>query len=127
MTVPFFFFNDTATTEIYTLSLHDALPISGSGSLLGSSAPAPAAVNLTSEGTADWVHWGLLSASYLDRKASVSPQISTYRLAAAGVAQRYNQVLTSFNWTDGTPDASSGGTRTRVSTAGTGNGFTLSA
>src|SRR6266540_7389659 len=27
----FFFFNDTATTEIYTLSLHDALPISRSG------------------------------------------------------------------------------------------------
>src|SRR2546430_9105070 len=26
--VSFFFFNDTATTEIYTLSLHDALPIS---------------------------------------------------------------------------------------------------
>src|SRR3989344_403807 len=27
MFVIFFFFNDTATTEIYTLSLHDALPI----------------------------------------------------------------------------------------------------
>src|SRR5256885_13973365 len=27
----FFFFNDTATTEIYTLSLHDALPISFEG------------------------------------------------------------------------------------------------
>src|SRR6266542_4186781 len=27
----FFFFNDTATTEIYTLSLHDALPIQGAG------------------------------------------------------------------------------------------------
>src|SRR5258705_8793428 len=27
----FFFFNDTATTEIYTLSLHDALPISAAG------------------------------------------------------------------------------------------------
>src|SRR5260221_14720881 len=27
----FFFFNDTATTEIYTLSLHDALPISHPG------------------------------------------------------------------------------------------------
>src|SRR5215467_16294316 len=26
--IKFFFFNDTATTEIYTLSLHDALPIS---------------------------------------------------------------------------------------------------
>src|SRR3712207_6902758 len=28
LTPSFFFFNDTATTEIYTLSLHDALPIS---------------------------------------------------------------------------------------------------
>src|SRR2546429_2639320 len=28
MAIHFFFFNDTATTEIYTLSLHDALPIS---------------------------------------------------------------------------------------------------
>src|SRR2546426_3490012 len=28
LALPFFFFNDTATTEIYTLSLHDALPIS---------------------------------------------------------------------------------------------------
>src|SRR3712207_7054868 len=31
----FFFFNDTATTEIYTLSLHDALPISGTVHLPG--------------------------------------------------------------------------------------------
>src|SRR5258708_1618841 len=30
----FFFFNDTATTEIYTLSLHDALPICGVNHLL---------------------------------------------------------------------------------------------
>src|SRR4051794_41760264 len=29
----FFFFNDTATTEIYTLSLHDALPIFARGAL----------------------------------------------------------------------------------------------
>src|SRR5256885_12065007 len=32
MNYVFFFFNDTATTEIYTLSLHDALPISFSAS-----------------------------------------------------------------------------------------------
>src|SRR5260221_3723607 len=39
----FFFFNDTATTEIYTLSLHDALPISaGRGALARAlSAAAP--------------------------------------------------------------------------------------
>src|SRR2546422_6576716 len=33
----FFFFNDTATTEIYTLSLHDALPISQSSAVWWSS------------------------------------------------------------------------------------------
>src|SRR5690349_24535970 len=38
----FFFFNDTATTEIYTLSLHDALPISRTCSRAGrSGASAP--------------------------------------------------------------------------------------
>src|SRR2546430_8279732 len=35
----FFFFNDTATTEIYTLSLHDALPISACRRAPGGSAP----------------------------------------------------------------------------------------
>src|SRR6201995_6102289 len=36
----FFFFNDTAPTEIYTLSLHDALPISKPSSSKGCSAAA---------------------------------------------------------------------------------------
>src|SRR2546423_7568078 len=35
----FFFFNDTATTEIYTLSLHDALPIYGFQNLDGRHLP----------------------------------------------------------------------------------------
>src|SRR2546426_6809479 len=35
----FFFFNDTATTEIYTLSLHDALPISSDSANPASSSP----------------------------------------------------------------------------------------
>src|SRR3712207_7408518 len=39
----FFFFNDTATTEIYTLSLHDALPISWDTyhSMAGQAVPRP--------------------------------------------------------------------------------------
>src|SRR2546422_4782362 len=40
----FFFFNDTATTEIYTLSLHDALPIFfGKGAGSRTNIPAPEA------------------------------------------------------------------------------------
>src|SRR5256885_9149704 len=41
----FFFFNDTATTEIYTLSLHDALPISQ-----GNSFPSMASIPVYSGG-----------------------------------------------------------------------------
>src|SRR3712207_7571213 len=40
----YFFFNDTATTEIYTLSLHDALPISFGRSRSRPPAPYPTAV-----------------------------------------------------------------------------------
>src|SRR5256885_5094956 len=42
----FFFFNDTATTEIYTLSLHDALPICHETEGLDSDLPLDGAVTL---------------------------------------------------------------------------------
>src|SRR6266536_6665466 len=48
-----FFFNDTATTEIYTLSLHDALPICAWAVATGSSTPCPtAAVSRSSASSA---------------------------------------------------------------------------
>src|SRR5215469_18897725 len=49
----FFFFNDTATTEIYTLSLHDALPISP-----GPSAPASPASPACSASSLSPGPWG---------------------------------------------------------------------
>src|SRR3712207_7783768 len=62
----FFFFNDTATTEIYTLSLHDALPIyrrpKGFGQAVApaedrqADAVVEAALRLRSEGAAEERH-----------------------------------------------------------------------
>src|SRR2546430_4833467 len=51
ITFSFFFFNDTATTEIYTLSLHDALPISLGSQL---AAPCPHAGRAAGETDAGW-------------------------------------------------------------------------
>src|SRR6266478_8488499 len=65
----FFFFNDTATTEIYTLSLHDALPI----------ASAPASVR-----TADSISVAHRCSRW--NSASLSPQ----RLPLARAAYRRN-------------------------------------
>src|SRR2546426_6554583 len=51
----FFFFNDTATTEIYTLSLHDALPISSRARRRGSRAPTrPGACRAPRDGGSRW-------------------------------------------------------------------------
>src|SRR3712207_7902716 len=48
-----FFFNDTATTEIYTLSLHDALPIYGDGWVEFALYGAPGELPSLPEGEAD--------------------------------------------------------------------------
>src|SRR5438477_9571105 len=51
----FFFFNDTATTEIYTLSLHDALPISAaSGTARRGFRRSTAATSSSANGAARW-------------------------------------------------------------------------
>src|SRR5688572_33504760 len=57
-----FFFNDTAPTEIYTLSLHDALPICGNAALLGV-IPGP----IGAAGTAESLSLGI---SARDRKST---------------------------------------------------------
>src|SRR3712207_7556437 len=60
----FFFFNDTATTEIYTLSLHDALPISPGGSPTAATSAACRLVPRRAAGAvAAWSAWPARAAS----------------------------------------------------------------
>src|SRR2546430_11315505 len=59
----FFFFNDTATTEIYTLSLHDALPIS-----VQQAGRAVFAVHARPRVPSTGVHWR--SGLVVDRKST---------------------------------------------------------
>src|SRR5258705_3276701 len=61
----FFFFNDTATTEIYTLSLHDALPIS-----LRKIPGAPPISGYTKSESQKWESANFPSGSPRDRKST---------------------------------------------------------
>jgi hypothetical protein len=83
--------------------------VPGAGSLVGSSAVAPATVDLSSQGTLDWADWGLNDATSFDHKATVPALLPTYTLVSGGPVGRAS-VPTQFTWTDGTPDpgASSG-------------------
>src|SRR3712207_8670889 len=63
----FFFFNDTATTEIYTLSLHDALPIFGRSAMPESAAFClPASTDFFDAST--WTRFA--PAADIDRKST---------------------------------------------------------
>ncbi len=79
--------------------------------------------NLTADGTADWAHWALNSASTVNRKAGVTTQISNITtLGAAGRRFVGGGARTGFSWTDGTPTGSAN-TKAGLYFLGTGNGF----
>src|SRR3712207_7007477 len=65
-----FFFNDTATTEIYTLSLHDALPISRPGRARRPSAPSCPPGRRTSPPTITSTTRGMRRRCGSDRKST---------------------------------------------------------
>src|SRR2546430_16580474 len=76
----FFFFNDTATTEIYTLSLHDALPIFFVLGYLAVWSPFSVGAALA--------QWGLHTAALLSEDAMrAGPVAGALILLAAGVYQ----------------------------------------
>jgi hypothetical protein len=98
------------------------------GTMIGSVVKPPALptlVNLTTEGTADWVHWGGRINGMLDRKTDVAMQISDYTPIGNGTVERYADNYTGFSWSDGTPTASVTGTKTGVFILGVTNGFEL--
>src|SRR5256885_12194491 len=89
----FFFFNDTATTEIYTLSLHDALPISGEyiGDLVPSlnhHTNATAALIVVALGLLQWrgIRWG---SGFQDVTSTITADRKSTRLNSSHLVISY--------------------------------------
>jgi hypothetical protein len=93
------------------------------GTLIGSSTTAPSSTDLTGEGTADWAHWGLNSATSFDRKAGVTPQVGALTVLGTNTVQQLSNNVTAFSWTDGTPTPAVAGTPTGIYVTGYTNGF----
>ena len=87
---------------------------------------APALVNLTAEGAADWVHWGRASATVPDRKADVLPQISNFTPLGGANPSVTTQTSASYAWSDGAPLGSTAGSRTGLWVFRVGGGFQFS-
>ncbi|GIE99324.1 hypothetical protein Ari01nite_67890 [Paractinoplanes rishiriensis] len=82
----------------------------------------PATVNLSAEGSLDWVHWGLANARSLNRKSGGSGAIRDLGGTSRG---RYDTNPQRFSWSGGTPTGSASGTPTGVYTCGAGGNFAL--
>jgi hypothetical protein len=82
-------------------------------------------VNLSAEGSRDWVHWGEESTFSLERDKDGGFAI----LEGSPVAPRFRHALSPqrFSWDGGSPVNHSDGTPTGIRTCGKGNGFTVSA
>jgi hypothetical protein len=83
------------------------------------------AVDLASEGSRDWAHWGLANPSSVNRKSGGGQQISNFK-PLKSQAGRFSDARTNFWWSGGTPSASVSGTTTGVYFSGVGNGYELS-
>jgi hypothetical protein len=88
--------------------------------LTGTQNPAPAAVNLTTEGALDWAHWGLNSKSDFDHKASGGNRISDVQ--TVGTVEQFPDAPTGFSWSDGLPTTTVGFTASGIFIAGLRNG-----
>jgi hypothetical protein len=100
-----------------------ALTSAAVGSLSGSVTTSSTAVNLTTEGTRDWIHWGDTA---VNRKAGVTAQLSTYTTIGTAPVT-ISTDLRPVSWTDGTPTATASSNMNDVFVYGIGNGFSLTA
>ncbi|GAA2633489.1 hypothetical protein [Paractinoplanes durhamensis] len=98
-------------------------PFQGSIQIAASSVPST--VDLTAEGSTDWVHWGLDGTFSLERDKGGGFAI----LEGTPTAPRFKHALSPqfFRWTGGDPVDHSDGTTTGIRTCGAGNAFTISA
>src|SRR5262249_43851874 len=104
------------------LNVYGLFPNGASGTLVGFGDSSSTAVDLTAEGTRDWVHWGDASPN---RKAGDSPLLSNYTVVA-GPADPYSNDLRPMSWSDGPPTASSTNTTNGIF-VGIDSGFSFTA
>jgi hypothetical protein len=114
--------NALSTTDDVTITVNP-----GAGALIVTLATPGPTVNLTTEGTLDWTHWGLTSPSSFNRKSGVTAQISNYTRIGTGSVNRVKANPVAFSWTDGTPTASATNTPTGLYIIGVNNGFQITA
>ena len=97
------------------------------GSLTGAADPAPGQVDLTAEGTEDWVHWGQGDKNAVNRKATGGSKISAISEIGNGYRDATLGEGMSVKWSDGAPTAAVSDSHSGLWLNGVGHGYRFSA
>lgn len=95
------------------------------GNLTGTLASPSYSVNLSSEGTKDWSHWGYEDGDSFNHKNGVTQQISDYTKIGDSDVDWLDDNPVLFTWTGGTPDKTVYDTDTGIYVTEEGNGFQI--
>jgi hypothetical protein len=105
----------------------DVFVYAGGGSLGGTRTSPPSTVDLSTEGTLDWAHWGLMRRFDFNHKETGGSQISDLVIVGSDRLERQATTPSAFSWNDGTPVDSVTQSFSGVYVTGLSNGFELSA
>jgi len=94
------------------------------GSLSGSVDSSTTSVNLSTQGSTDWAHWGTGGVPGLVRKSGGS-LISTYIVVGAGGVSTYSNDPRPMSWSGGSPTATASADASGLYISNIGNGFSI--
>jgi hypothetical protein len=110
-------FADSTPAQLYV--------VTGTGFLRGTMTNPPAAVNLSTEGRIDWIHWAAATKNSVDHRSGVTQLIPDVTIIGSGQPARYSDNYSGFSWTNGTPTTSASATHTGLFMSGLSNGFRI--
>jgi hypothetical protein len=110
-------------TEVLLSQFHaEAGALSGVYEVIASAST----INLTTEGTIDWAHWGRTSPTDFNHRAEVAHEISNFTLIGQGPILQFGDNFTGYSWTNGTPTARATRTTSGIYLNNNDNGFEIS-
>ncbi len=94
---------------------------------MGRSEPAPAKVNLTTEGPLDWIHWGLSGNDSVTRKSTGGSKLGDLVEIGKGFRNTTSGCGVEMSWNDGAPTQSTDSSRTGLWWNGVNHGYSFTA
>jgi hypothetical protein len=104
----------------------DLYPPGGIGEVVVTRTSPATSVDLSREGTFDWIHWGTRVPTDIDRKKEAALLLPSFVAIGTQPVNGYSNNLVGYSWSDGAPTPAIQDSKSAVTVMGKENGFSLS-